>query len=119
MDPRSVRPDRDAAEKTVALVVVRITVTVPPQTPPGDDVYLSTDRSTFNPNELRMNRTDAVHWTITLALPDGSSLHYQFTRGSYQTVERDLSNGVIPARLLVARAGETALAQVQHWNDQP
>ncbi|HEY0798796.1 MAG TPA: hypothetical protein VGD50_06570, partial [Candidatus Baltobacteraceae bacterium] len=99
------------------IVTVRIDVTVPSDTPPTDDIYLSTDRSNFGAAELRMNRVDAYHWTVTLPAPAGTTFQYQFTRGNYATVERDRSGGVFTPRVLNVHPGVTSSDTVARWAD--
>ena len=104
-----------AADGTFAITVA---VRVPPNTPVGDDVYLATDRSNFNPSEIRMQRLDATDFSVSLALRAGTRLRYQFTRGSFATVERDRSGAIVDAHVLdVTRDVKTADVVVR-WADK-
>ncbi|MGH7757389.1 MAG: hypothetical protein ACREM8_14050, partial [Vulcanimicrobiaceae bacterium] len=94
-----------------------IVVDVPLNTPTGDDIYLSTDRSNYSPAEIRMNRIDARRWTIALKVPAGTELHYQFTRGSLASVERDRNGSLLTPRLLETRASVTVDDHVARWAD--
>jgi hypothetical protein len=96
---------------------VTIDVRVPDDTPPGDDIYIATDRSGFSASELRLNRVDAHRWSIALQLPALSTLHYLFTRGSYATVERTRGGGIAPARGLTAAGRTTVDDVVARWAD--
>ena len=78
-----------------AIANVTLDVTVPTNTPPADDVYVSTERSNFSPAEIRMQRVDSRRFTVTIPLDASGKLRYQYTRGSYATVERDRSGGII------------------------
>jgi len=98
-------------------VTVTITVTVPAQTPAGDDVYISTERSNWNPSEIRMNRVDALHWTLSLTVPRGAHLAYRFTRGSFATTERNDARQLPPAHTLVAEPETHAAVTVPGWAD--
>lgn len=95
---------------------VTLDVTVPSNTPPSDDVYVSTDRSRFGPAEIRMQRVDARRFTATVALDANGHLSYQFTRGSYATVERDRSGGIVPPHV-VDRSIEKTDDVVTRWAD--
>jgi hypothetical protein len=118
VSPGSARTAQNAAGKNAAqLVTVRIDVTVPADTPPTDDVYLSTDRSAFSAAELRMNRVDAYHWTVTLPAVVGTTLQYEFTRGNYTSVERDPSGGVFAPRRLDIHPGIVTNDTVARWAD--
>lgn len=100
--------------KTVTVVFV---AHVPDDTPVTDDVYLTTDRSNFSPAELKMNRIDVRRWSVSLPLVEGTTLHYQYTRGNYATVERDADGGVITPHVLeVHEAGRTD-DTVARWAD--
>jgi hypothetical protein len=98
-------------------VTVTIGVRVPDDTPPNDDVYLSTERTNFNAAELRMNRVDARRWTISLPLAAGTALHYMFTRGSYTTVERQRGGGIMTPRSLTAVPSAKTDDTVARWAD--
>jgi hypothetical protein len=120
VDPRSARPGASppgAAGTTAALATVTIDVRVPGSTPAGDTVYVSTDRSSFAPSEVRMLRVDASHWTARLSLPNGSTLRYAFTRGSLATLERSRSGAVVKPRSIVASDGEQTDDEVERWID--
>jgi hypothetical protein len=106
----------DGGDPTVP-VAVTIIVTVPAQTPSTDDVFLSTERSGWNPAELRMDRLDALHWSISLTLPRGAHFAFRFSRGSFTTGERDESRQLPPVHTLVAAAGTVAHATVATWAD--
>jgi hypothetical protein len=75
-------------------VNVTVTADVPANTPLSDDVYISTERSSFNPSEIRMERVDSRHFTTGLSLPVGTRLRYQFTRGTNATVERERNGDI-------------------------
>lgn len=115
-DPRSAKADRSTVAESHS-VVVTIVVKVPPETPQGDDLYISTDRSSWNAAELRMDRVDALHWSVTLRLAEGSTLLYRFSRGSFATLERDRSGILGPPRSLVARDGLKQQDTVQQFAD--
>ena len=104
-------PTREAA------VVVTIAVTVPANTPPTDDVYVATDRSNFSPSEIRMQRTSSRRFTVSLRLPRDSKLRYQFTRGSYATVERKRSGGIAEPHALTVDASATFENTVERFAD--
>jgi hypothetical protein len=112
-------PPRAAGSPAEAsAVTVTIVVRIPDDTPLGDDLYLSTDRTAFNPAELRLVRLDSRHWTIDLSLPLGSTLHYRFTRGSFVTGERDRAGALVPPHALVAAPGLHADDTVERWADR-
>jgi hypothetical protein len=117
-DPRSARPAASpAAATTTAVATITISVRVPGSTPAADTVYVSTDRSNFTPSEIRMVRVDASHWSARLSLPNGSTLRYDFTRGSLATLERSRAGSVVKPRSIVASDGEKTDDVVESWVD--
>jgi hypothetical protein len=111
--PRAAGSASDAAAVTVTIVV-----RTPDDTPLTDDLYLSTERTAFNPAELRLVRLDSRHWTIDLSLPRGATLHYRFTRGSFATGERDRAGALVTPHTLVAAAGLRVEDTVERWGDR-
>jgi hypothetical protein len=99
------------------VLTITFTVHVPDDTPATDDIYISTDRSNFSPAELKMNRIDVRRWDITLPLVEGTTLHYQYTRGNYATVERDESGGTVTPRTLDAHDEKRSEDTVARWAD--
>lgn len=103
-DPRSARTlrDKDAAAHSV---VVMLIVQVPADTPPSDNLYVSTERSGWSASELRMERVDPLHWSIQLRLPENQPLLYRYSRGSFPTLEAERSGAPAPPRKLIAKPG--------------
>jgi hypothetical protein len=120
VDPRSAQTPAASASGAGASgqVTVTIKVHVPDVTPLTDDVYLSTDRTAYSAAELRMNRVDALDWTIELPLPAGTTLRYEFTRGSPATVERARDGTLVTPRELTATQGAVANDTVARWADK-
>jgi hypothetical protein len=102
---------------STARVSVVIDVYVPVRTPATDDVYLATERSNWNPAEIRMNRVDGRHFTATLEAPRGSTLALQISRGSYATLERDAARTVPPPHTVEAQSGAKLRVDVAAWAD--
>ncbi len=110
---------RSAAQQAADHITLTIVVAVPPRTPSGDDVYLSTDRTGFAAAELRMNRIDPLHWAIDVPIARGSTLVYRFTRGSSANGERDAAGGGVHAHLVLADAPKRTKDNVASWADVP
>lgn len=98
---------------------VTLVVEVPANTPFTDDVYIATDTSGWNPQAIRMQRVDGLHFRIQADLAGGTEFHYLFTRGSWKTVERDKSGLEHAARefFVPGGAGEVIYARVYRWAD--
>jgi hypothetical protein len=99
------------------LVTVTIDVFVPPRTPPTDDIYVSTDRSDWNPAEIRMDRVDARHYRLGLPLRRGAQLAFRITRGSFGTTERDAARALPPAHVIVGAPGAETRVTIAAWAD--
>jgi len=105
------------SDEDAQLVTVTIDVSVPNQTPPTDDVYLSSERSGWNPAEIRLNRVDALHFSAQLQLPAGVRFAYRITRGSFSTGERDAGFQLPPPHTLVPAPGAVQKIAVDNWAD--
>ena len=90
---------------------------VPDSTPLGDDVYLATDRSNFSAAEIRMLRVDSRHFSVSLRLPAGTQLQYEFTRGSFTSIERDRLGGIVDPRAIDVKGDATLHDSVARWAD--
>ncbi len=107
--------ESDADETT--LVTSTIDVIVPPRTPPGDDIYLSTERTSWSPSEVRMDRVDARHFRLALRLHRGARLAFRVTRGSYGNTERDASRALPPAHIAAGEPDAHVTVVVAAWAD--
>jgi len=105
----------------VPRVVVTIEVVVPVNTPPTDVVYMSTDALSWTPNAIRMAPQPGGRWTVALSLTGGSVLKYKYTRGTWETDERDLAGNEIQNRSLTVDAKGPAQSVndvVARWADR-
>lgn len=68
-------------------VLVTFIVQVPPNTPFTASVYISTDQSGWNAQAIPMDRVDALHYDITRRYASGTTFHYLYDRGSFQSKE--------------------------------
>jgi hypothetical protein len=99
------------------LITVTIVVQVPANTPTADDVYLSTDRSSYSPAEVRMERLDARTFTTSIALAGNTKLRYTFTRGNNNNIERDKRGDIVVPHALIVAPGLVAHDTVARWAD--
>jgi hypothetical protein len=99
---------------------VTFLVLVPSTTQPGDQVYLSTSESSWNPTAVRMDRLDGRHFRVIIEVPVGSAFLYLYTRGSPQSIER-ARNGLqrVARTLSLTSAAPQAQAEtIAHWGDE-
>jgi hypothetical protein len=87
------KPVSDRAPEIVGVpvtgkeVAVEFIVTVPPTTPIGADVYISTDAGGWNPMEIKLDRIDGSRYRAMRRLASGTKLALRVTRGSWTSVE--------------------------------
>ena len=107
-------PAAAPAGKTVTITII---VAIPPSTPAGSDIYLSTERSSFNPAEIRMDQLDARRYRLQLPLEEGGRLAFRITRGSFTTIERDAKGRLPPPHIALGTANATYAITVDAWAD--
>lgn len=98
-------------------VTITIVVSIPPSTPAGSDIFLSTERSGYNPAEIRMDQLDARRYRLVLPLREGGRLAFRVTRGSFTTIERDAKGRLPPPHIATGEAGATLNITVEAWSD--
>lgn len=101
-------------------VVVTFDVEVPPSTKVGDQVYMTTDQSGWNPQAYHLQRVDALHYRTTLRLLSGTLLQFLFDRGSARSVQV-AESGIEqkPYEMCVGNYDvKVEHAQVYRWGDE-
>jgi glycosidase len=106
-----------AAARTVNLV---FNVTVPATTDAtGRSVYIAGQLHLldgglpeWNPGGVVLTRVDATHWTIAVSGEEGVQIHYKYTLGDWEHVEKDGACGEIPDRSLTLSYGTTGTQTV-------
>lgn len=102
------------------LVDLTIDVTVPQNTPPDATVFISGSIDavgSWDPEAVPLIQRDAYLWEITLSLPRGTQFEYKFTRGSWNTVEKDEKCAEVQNRII--EAGPTVEeVTVENWADR-
>ncbi len=98
-------------------VQVQFTVEVPPDTANDATVYLATDASGWSATAIRMDRVDALHYTVTRDFASGTKLLFRYTLGSWQSAERGQNGLAVPPRALVVGNGDVQSERnvVYHW----
>lgn len=112
-----IAPAAESDADQTAQVTSTIDVYVPPRTPTGDDIYLSTERSSWSPSEVRMDRVDARHFRLVLKLRQGARVAFRVTRGSFNTLERDASRALPPAHVAAGEPDAHVRVDVAAWAD--
>ncbi|MEE4257578.1 MAG: alpha/beta hydrolase-fold protein [Bacteroidales bacterium] len=99
---------------------VFILESIPPETPEEDHIYMAGGFNGWNPGDVnhRLNKNGNDQWEIILdGFPDGISIEYKFTRGSWETVEKGPSGEEIPNRGFTFGNGDTVFVTIQNWAD--
>jgi hypothetical protein len=112
-------PFRGIASQAASVAVTFI-VAVPPNTPPGDTIYLATNANAWTPNGVRMTPLTGGRFTVVMQLAPGTQIEYRYTRGSWSTDERTAAGTPTPNRsLAVQRSGaaQTVTDVVARWAD--
>ena len=115
----SATPFRAAAQSRAGIAVTFV-VGVPPNTPPGDTIYLATNSNSWTPNGVRMSPLSGGRFSVVMQLAPGTQIEYRYTRGSWSTDERTAAGTPTPNRsLLVQRNGaaQTVVDVVARWAD--
>jgi pullulanase len=100
-------------------VLVTFSVQVPPTTPLTATIYITTDQSAWDPQAIRLDRIDALHFQVTRRFNSGTRFAYLYTRGSLSTQERG-ENGIsrVPRHVLVTDADARVVSDtVFQWAD--
>ena len=118
---RSAYSTEIAASAQTRAVAVTLVVTVPPNTPAADTVFIAGDFQGWDPAATPMTRVDERTWSITLPFTEGDTPLYKFTRGSWEAVEKDASCGEIPNRTVSVTYGSEGAQEVpgtvEAWRD--
>lgn len=133
--PVAVRTVRPGGDTTLAVAVAHwdyapdpaapdltFLVTVPATTPAGDPVCVAGNQPQLGNwgtgSGLRLARRPDGRFMTRVRFPLNSALEFKFTRGSWETVEKDAGGNEIPNRTFSVTASDTLEALVATWRDQ-
>ncbi len=99
-------------------------VTVPENTPEDDTVYVAGDLTDafggyWNPAGRALEQADTYLWTTTFSAPRGTTFSFKFTRGSWDTVEKNADGSEMANRTASADTDTTFSYTVARWADLP
>ncbi len=103
-------------------VPVEFVVRLPPDAGADAKVYLAGGAAAlggWRADGVALARTEDGRYRGSVLLPEGATIEYKITAGSWQTVERDASGRDIPNRTLIVRSGETVEIVVAAWASAP
>ncbi len=99
-------------------VVVKVD-SIPPNTPPGQPIYIAGNFNSWDPGEeiFRLTLKEDSNYYFTLP-PGFGAIEYKFTRGDWTTVEKGLCNEEIQNRIVEVSEVDTITNQILSWNDR-
>lgn len=102
-----------------ATVQVSVQIVVPDQTPKDATLFLAGNCNGWNPGDpqWRLRRQEDGTWSGSFPLEPGFALQFKFTRGTWDTVEKDGRGGELPNRTLEITTASAVRLQVQGWRD--
>ncbi|MFL5344579.1 MAG: alpha/beta hydrolase-fold protein [Hyalangium sp.] len=102
--------------------LVTFDVAVPLETGEQEEVWLSGNHPSlgkWDGKGVKLSRNPDGRYVTTVSLPVGTKLEYKLTRGSWDTVEKDVSGKEIPNRTLrVNPEPQHVVLTVARWADQ-
>jgi predicted alpha/beta superfamily hydrolase len=97
-----------------------ITITsIPTATPPNSDIYIVGSFSSWNPGHPAFKMTDNHDGTYSITIsPNPATLEFKFTRGSWETVEGNSSDGYLPNRSYTYPGGAQFIeVSIEGWQN--
>lgn len=109
------------AEAPPEKVTVHFAVTVPPETPRYQRLYLSgnvTELGSWRADGLELKKEDDGRYVRTIELAGGVPVEYKVTRGSWNSVERGPDGAEMDDRTFTPTKTESIGIEVATWVDQ-
>ena len=111
----------EAATAPPEQVTIHFVVTVPPETPRYQKLYLSgsvTELGSWRADGLELDKDDDGRYVKTVQLAGGVPVAYKVTRGSWNSVERGPDGVEMEDRALTPTKTESVNIKVATWVDQ-
>lgn len=93
---------------------------LPANTPSEDILYIAGDFQGWDPGDpgFALQKNNADQWFISIeSVTAGMTIHFKFTRGDWNTVEKGPNGEEIPDRSYTAVIGETVYFTIDNWAD--
>ncbi|WP_175420122.1 glucodextranase DOMON-like domain-containing protein [Marinitoga sp. 1154] len=113
--------DVENAEKTSeSLIELTFEVTLPENTPEGENIYIVGSFNDWNPKDdnYLLKRNGNIG-TVVLNVEKDTEIEYKYTRGNWGTVEKDENGEEIENRKVIADETKTIKDVVGSWADVP
>lgn len=102
------------------VINVTLVVTVPNNTPESDSIYVAGSFNNWDPGATIMNRLSDTTWQRIFSASSGTEIEYKYTRGDWDTVEKDSVGAEIANRTLVIDSTDLFVNDVVlAWADVP
>ena len=101
-------------------VNIRFRLKVPGSTPADAAVFITGSRpelGAWNPGEIRMKKETDGTYSINLLLEPGAAVEYKYTRGGWETVEKNEDGGEVQNRRLEIKGPMEVNNTVAAWGD--
>lgn len=96
-------------------VVIKVD-SIPGNTPPGQPIYITGNFNNWDPGEelyvLQMSKDSNYYYTLP---PGFGTVFFKFTRGDWNTVEKDICGEEIENRLLETAFNDTIICKIESW----
>lgn len=91
---------------------------IPANTPPDESLYIAGNFTNWQPGspEFVMHKNAQDKWQITLNnQPEGTTIQFKFTRGSWETVEKGANGEEITDRTFTFGNNDTIFVNILRW----
>ena len=102
-----------------SMAEVTFAITLPPNTPADEDVFLAADFANWRPdNPAHLFTRGGNIARLTLSLPANLNFRYKYTRGSWYTTETAASGILLPNRRELAIHNKIIHDNIANWHDR-
>lgn len=99
-------------------IIVTFNVSVPEITPEEDTVYIVGSFNDWDPAEIMMTKVAPYSWQLEMLLDRDSIFEYKYSRGSWETVEKDEDSAEIDNRIVSTESISLSIEdEVANWAD--
>nr|NQU93451.1 alpha/beta hydrolase [Bacteroidota bacterium] len=97
--------------------VTMIVISIPENTPPGDDIYIAGSFNGWNPGDPTYMLQNNSSVQPEIVIEGTGTIMFKFTRGSWETVEGNENGGFLPDRTFTFGTTDTLEITILSWED--